>query len=149
MLSASKPKCNFGHWSKITLKSPSYLLPKFSRVPLTIVLIPLITTIVNGTLLNFGKRYEDNLRYIFDQWQKLYLGLNVLSNQKILNGICFTEYKRDMLNIYVNSFLDWLPFVMSIFVFQIGSKYIFCLNLWYLQLFLRVDNNSHFIEGFY
>ena len=34
---------------------------KFSRVPLTIVLIPLISTIVNVTLLNFGKRYEDNL----------------------------------------------------------------------------------------
>ena len=37
LLSASKPKCNFGHWSKMTLKSSSYLLPKFSRVPLTIV----------------------------------------------------------------------------------------------------------------
>ena len=39
---------------------------------------------VNGTLLNFGKRYEDD---IFDQWQKLHLGLNALSNQKILKGI--------------------------------------------------------------
>jgi hypothetical protein len=45
----------------MTLKSSLYLLPKFSKVPLTIVLIPLISTIVNGTLLNFGKRYEDNL----------------------------------------------------------------------------------------
>ena len=26
---------------------------------------------VNGTLLNIGKRYEDNLRVIFDQWSKL------------------------------------------------------------------------------
>ena len=42
---------------------------------------------VNGTLLNFGKRYEDDLRVIFDQWQKLHLGLDVLSNQKILKGI--------------------------------------------------------------
>ena len=45
---------------------------------------------VTGTLLNFGKRYEDDLKVIFDQWPKLYLGLDVLStlsNQKILNGI--------------------------------------------------------------
>ena len=42
---------------------------------------------VNGTLLNFGKRYEDDLRVIFHQWQKLHLGLDALSNQKILKGI--------------------------------------------------------------
>ena len=42
---------------------------------------------VNGTLLNFGKRYEDDLRVIFDQWPKLHLGLDELSNQKILKGI--------------------------------------------------------------
>jgi hypothetical protein len=71
----------------MTLKSSSYLLPKFSRVPLTIVLILLISTIANDTLLKFGKRYEDNLRVIFDQWPKLHLGLDVLSNQKILDGI--------------------------------------------------------------
>ena len=40
-----------------TDQKSSYLLPKFSRVPLTIVLIPLISTIVTGTLLNFGKKY--------------------------------------------------------------------------------------------
>jgi hypothetical protein len=40
---------------------------------------------VNGTLLNFGKRYEDDFRVIFDQWKKLHLG--ALSNQKILKGI--------------------------------------------------------------
>ena len=72
---------------KWPFKASWYLLLKFSRVPLTIVLIPLISSIVNGTLLNFGKRYEDNLRVIFDQWTKLHLGLDVLSNQKILNGI--------------------------------------------------------------
>ena len=44
---------------------------------------------VNGTLLNFGKRYHDNLRVIFDQWLKLHLGLDVLSNQKILEGIYY------------------------------------------------------------
>ena len=42
---------------------------------------------VNGTLLNFGKRYEDNLRVIFYQWPKLHLGLDALSYQKILKGI--------------------------------------------------------------
>ena len=46
-----------------------YLLPKFSRVPFTIVLIRGISTMGNGTLLNFGKRYEDDLGVIFDQWQ--------------------------------------------------------------------------------
>ena len=71
----------------MTLKLSSYLLPKFSRVPFTIVLISGISTMVNGTLLNFGKRYDDELRVIFDQWQKLHLGLDALSNQKILKGI--------------------------------------------------------------
>ena len=72
----------------MTVKSSSYLLPKFSRVPLTIVPILLISTIVNGTLLNFGKSYEDNLWVIFHQWHKLHLDLDALSNQKkILNGI--------------------------------------------------------------
>jgi hypothetical protein len=75
----------------MTLKSSLYLLPKFSRVTLTIVLILLISTIVNGTLLNFGKRYEGNIRVIFDQWPKLQLGLDVLSNQKILNGILYVS----------------------------------------------------------
>ena len=74
--------------SKITVKSSSYFLPKFSRVSLIIVLISgILSTMVNGTLLNFGKRYEDNLRVIFDQWPKLPLGLDALSNQKFLNGI--------------------------------------------------------------
>ena len=71
----------------MTLKLSSYLLPKFSRVPFTIVLILLIITMVNDTLLNFGKRYEVDLRVIFDQWPKLHLGLHALSNQKILNGV--------------------------------------------------------------
>ena len=56
-------------------------------MPFTIVLIPLISTMVNSTLLNFGKRYEDDLKVIFDQWPKLHLGLDELSNQKILNGV--------------------------------------------------------------
>ena len=56
-------------------------------MPLTVVLIKGISTIVNGTLLNFGKRYKDDLRVTFDKWPKLHLGLDVLSNQKILKGI--------------------------------------------------------------
>ena len=71
----------------MTLKSYSDLLTKFGRVTIIIVLIALISSIVNGTLLNFGKRYKDGLRVIFDQWQKLHLGLDALSIQKILNGI--------------------------------------------------------------
>ena len=71
----------------MTHKSSLYLLPKFSRVPFTIVLIPLISTTVNGTLLNFGKRYDNDVRVIFDKRPKLHLGLDALSNQKILNGV--------------------------------------------------------------
>ena len=69
------------------LKLSSYHLQKFSRAPLAVVLILLISTMVNGTLLNFGKGYEDDLRVIFDQWPKSHLGLDALSNQKILNGV--------------------------------------------------------------
>jgi hypothetical protein len=53
----------------------------------TIVLILYISTMVNGTLLNFDKRYEDDLGVIFDQWPILHLGLDALSNLKILKGI--------------------------------------------------------------
>ena len=44
-------------------------------------------TMVNRTEVNFGKWYKDNLRVIFDKWLKLHLGLDALSNQKILKGI--------------------------------------------------------------
>ena len=47
----------------------------------------LIFASYGGSLLNFGKRYEDDIRVIFHQWQKLHLGLDALSNQKILKGI--------------------------------------------------------------
>ena len=50
---------------------------------------------VNGTLLNFVKRYNNNnLRVIFDQWLKLHLGLDALSNQKLLKGIYFIRNPR-------------------------------------------------------
>ena len=48
----------------------------------------------------FGKRYEDDLRVIFDQWLKLHLGLDVLSNQKILKAIystCILRAKQSLL----------------------------------------------------
>ena len=51
----------------MTLDLSLYLLPKFSTGPFTIVLISGISTMVNDTVLNFGKRYEDDLRVIFDQ----------------------------------------------------------------------------------
>ena len=50
---------------------------------------------VNGTLLNFVKRYNNNnLRVIFDQWLKLHLGLDALSNQKLLKDIYFIRNPR-------------------------------------------------------
>ena len=82
----------------MTLKLFLYLLPKFSRVSFTIVLIPL----VNGTLLNVGKRYEDDLRVIFHQWPKLHLGLDAISNQKILKGI----YSHSITPCRIQSFKD-------------------------------------------
>ena len=71
----------------MTLKLSLYLLPKFSRVPFITILISLISTMVNGTLLNFGKIYEDDLKVIFDQCPKLQLGLDALSYQRIFKGI--------------------------------------------------------------
>ena len=59
-------------------------------MPFTIVLISGISTMVNGTLLNFDKRYEDDLRVIFNQWPKLHLGLDALSNQIFLKGIYYS-----------------------------------------------------------
>ena len=53
---------------------------------------------VNGTLLNFGKRYEDTLRVIFDQWPKLHLGLDALSNQKTL--ISFSSCQRNLIKTF-------------------------------------------------
>ena len=50
---------------------------------------------VNGTLLNFGKRYEDNLRVIVDQWPNLHLGLDALNNQKILKSIYCAPMHKD------------------------------------------------------
>ena len=51
---------------------------------------------VNGTELNFGNRYKDNLRLIFDQWPKLHLGLDALSNQKILKGVNYLDIEIEI-----------------------------------------------------
>ena len=42
----------------MTLKLALYLLPKFSTVSFAIVLISGISTMVNDSVLNFGKRYR-------------------------------------------------------------------------------------------
>ena len=65
----------------MTLNLLPDFLPNFSRVPFTIVLIPNISTMVNGTLLNFGKRYDDQLRVIFDQRPKLHLGPQLVGQE--------------------------------------------------------------------
>ena len=67
---------------------------------------------VNDTLLNFGKRYKDDLSVIFDQWLKLHLDLDALSNQKILKGIYYQthalwNYKHMWLAL--NSICNKLP----------------------------------------
>ena len=67
------------------------------KLVLNVKLILLISTMVNGTLLNFGKRYKDDLRLISDQWPKLHLGLDALSNQKILNGVYYGGFHLHLL----------------------------------------------------
>ena len=54
---------------------------------------------VNGTLLNFGKRYKDDVRVFFYQWPKLDSGLDVLSNQKILKGIYYFNLVYTVVNL--------------------------------------------------
>ena len=57
------------------------------RVEFATVLISLISSMVNVTLVNFGKRYADYLMVIFDQWPKLCIGLDVEAYIQILKGI--------------------------------------------------------------
>ena len=40
--------------------------------------------ILDGLFNNFGKRYEKKLRFIFDQWPKLYINLNAQVEIQIL-----------------------------------------------------------------
>ena len=61
---------------------------------------------VNGTQIKFGKRYEDDLRFIFDQWPKLHFGLDALS--KILNGIYWLHfYLKYLLEISCWNIIIW------------------------------------------
>ena len=39
---------------------------------------------VNGTVLNSGERHKDDLKVIFDQWAKLYLGFDAEPDIRIL-----------------------------------------------------------------
>ena len=48
---------------------------------------------VSGALLKFGKRYDNNLRVIFDQLLKLDLGLD---DQKILKGTYLLNKKYSL-----------------------------------------------------
>ena len=59
-----------------------------------------ISTLVNGTMLNFGKRYKDNLWVIFDQWPKLHLGLDALSNQKMVYEVSNYKWKIGQLQAF-------------------------------------------------
>ena len=56
-------------------------------MPFAIVLILLIITMVNGTVLNSAKRYKDDLRAIFDQWPNMYLGFDSEPEIWILKAI--------------------------------------------------------------
>ena len=55
---------------------------------------------------------------IFDQWQKLHLGLDALSNQKILNGIYYliSRNKKEP-----NFFIEWQAGVNCEFSRQVGQ----------------------------
>jgi hypothetical protein len=66
--------------SKITLKLSCYFYQSLAECHPAIYRST--DPMVNGTQLNFGKRYEDDLRVISDQWTKLHLGVDKLSNQK-------------------------------------------------------------------
>ena len=92
---------------KWPLKLSSYLLPKFSRVPFTIVLIPLISTIVNGTLLNFGKRYKDNFKGHFWSVVKVALRFGCAKQSKNLEWYLLLSLlmnsRRDSLHFYAVS----------------------------------------------
>ena len=48
---------------------------------------------VNGTVLNSGKRYKDDLRVIFDQWPKLYLGFDAEPEIRIFKFIYFLSFE--------------------------------------------------------
>ena len=86
-------------------------------------LIPLISIMVYGTLLNFVKRYEHDLGVIFDQWPKFHLGPNALSNLKNLECCHWPRFNiKTAAWIYLfwhwhNFFIDvWLKSKISISV---------------------------------
>ena len=58
---------------------------------------------VNGTLLNFGKRYNDNLNVIFDQWPKLHLGLDMRPEIPILKGLYPMDISHHIFIFFLSS----------------------------------------------
>ena len=58
--------------------------------------------------MNF-KRYEDDLRVIFDPWPKLHLGLDAVSSQKILKGVYYIT--TIVSNSTIFPFLFWIEIV--------------------------------------
>ena len=76
---------------------------------------------MNSTVLNFGKRYEDDLRVIFDQWPKLHLGLDARSNQKVFIGIYYA-----CMIVKLNDFLEpalSLKFLSKLAVTEATHRY--------------------------
>ena len=67
---------------------------------------------VTGTLLHFGKRYKDDLRVIFDLWQKLHLGLDALSNQKNVKRYLLQMYYTLILLIHSWNFKDRITYLI-------------------------------------
>ena len=108
-------------------------------------------TSINGTLLNFGKRYKDDLRVIFEQWSKLHIGLDALNNQKILIGVylrCTAMSFMDLANKWffkIHGFMLWnsqqqdLLMILqllykSIFLHRIfTTQFFFCPKIVYLK----------------
>ena len=61
-----------------------------------IALIEGISVMIKGILLNFGKRYEDDFRVIFDQWPKFTFSFrcakpqtDVTTNRSITTAVTF------------------------------------------------------------
>ena len=65
-----------------------------------------------------------NLRVIVDQWPKLHLGLDVLSDQKILNGIFFVIHNKglgflkfaDIVLILINPSPCYVNYIIKFFI---------------------------------
>ena len=69
---------------------------------------------VNGTQLNFGKRYEYDLRVIFDQWPKVAIRFGCAKQSKNLERYLLTIYFTQLLSVCAYAALFFcfpLPFL--------------------------------------